>query len=157
MVPVAEESVTDERPADVRPAQRVPEPVHVFPFRFGDVTSLASRLFGIWPESSGVVVSAEDLTVRFGPWLVTTPVDNIAAATVTREVPLLAAGGPPRIDPRTGALTMATSPHRGVKLRLREPVSGGLPTDRVRHREIVLTVRDPEGLVALLDVLRRPG
>lgn len=154
MVLVAEERVADTtEPA----AERVPDPVHVFPFDFGDVMSLASRLVGVWPASSEVVVSADALTVRFGPWLVSTPIDNIAAATVTRELPLVAAGGPPRIDPRTNALTMATSTHRGVKLRLREPVPGGLPTGRVRHSELVVTVRDPEGLVSLLDVLRRPG
>jgi hypothetical protein len=129
----------------------------VFPFDFSDVTALASRCIGVWPMSSGVAVSAHTVTVRFGPWVLSTPVDNVRSARVTREVPLLAVGGPPRVDPRTRAITMATTPHRGVKLTLRDPVPGGLPTDRLRHPEVTVTVRDPEGLVALLDTLRRPG
>lgn len=135
----------------------LPEPVHVFPFDFTDITALASRLYGVFPASSGVAVSARELTVRFGPWVLRTPVENIRSARVTRELPVLAAGGPPRVDPRTRGITMATTPHRGVKLQLREPVPGALPTERLRHPEIIVTVRDPEGLVALLDTLHRPG
>lgn len=135
----------------------LPDPVHVFPFDFSDVASVASRLVGVWPMSSGVSVSAHDVSIRFGPWELTTPVENVRSATVTRHLPLLAAGGPPRIDPRTKALTLATSTQRGVKLRFVEPVRGGLPTDRVRHPEVTVTVRDPEGLVSLLDTLHRPG
>jgi hypothetical protein len=36
-------------------------------------------------------------------------------------------------------------------------VPGGLPLSFVRHPSVTVTVKDPEGLVALLDTLLRPG
>jgi hypothetical protein len=38
-----------------------------------------------------------------------------------------------------------------------DPVAGGVPLSFVRHPAVTVTVRDPEGLVALLDTVLRPG
>jgi hypothetical protein len=58
---------------------------------------------------------------------------------------------------RDGSVTFATVRRRGVRLRFLDPVPGGLPLSFVRHPSVTVTVKDPEGLVALLDTLLRPG
>jgi hypothetical protein len=135
----------------------VPDPVHVFPFDFRDPLSIASRLFGAWPFSSGVAVSASALWIRYGPWVMHTPLDNVRSAHVTGPYHWWKVAGPARLSLADNGVTFATSARRGVCLEFKEPVRGGLPTDSVLHPAVTMTVRDPEGLVSLLDTLLRPG
>jgi hypothetical protein len=135
----------------------VPEPVHVFPFAFGDPLSLPLRAVGIWPFSALVAVTANELQVRFGPWSLRTPLRNISSASVVAGPGWLDVVGPPRVALRDGSVTFATVRRRGVRLRFLDPVPGGLPLSFVRHPSVTVTVKDPEGLVALLDTLLRPG
>ncbi len=135
----------------------VPEPAHVFPFAFGDPLSLPLRAVGIWPFSALVAVTAQELQIRFGPWSMRTPLRNIASASVVPGPGWLDVVGPPRVSLRDGSVTFATVRRRAVRLRFLDPVPGGLPLSFVRHPSVSLTVRDPEGLVALLDTLLRPG
>lgn len=134
------------------------EPVHVFPFDFSDpVGGLVARLVGAWPFSSGVAVSARHLWIRFGPWSMQTTVDNVRSARITGPYHWWRVLGPARLGLSDGSVTFATTTRRGVELHFREPVPGGLPSPSVRHDIVTVTVKDPEGLVALLDTLHRPG
>lgn len=135
----------------------LPEPVHVFPFDFRDPASLASRMFGAWPWSSGVAVSATQIWIRYGPWVLHTSIDNIRSAHVTGPYHWWKVLGPARLSFADNGVTFATSTRRGVCMQFKESVRGGLPTDSVRHPAVTVTVRDPEGLVSLLDTLHRPG
>jgi hypothetical protein len=146
-----------ETPEDAAAVHPPPEPVHVFPFDFRDPMSLASRLVGAWPWSSGVAVSASGLWIRYGPWTMHTTIDNIRSAHVTGPYHWWKVIGPARLSLADDGVTFATTPRRGVCLEFTEPVRGALPSDSVRQSGVTVTVRDPEGLVALLDTLRRPG
>jgi hypothetical protein len=104
-----------------------------------------------------VAVTANELQVRFGPWSLRTPLRNISSASVVAGPGWLDVVGPPRVALRDGSVTFATVRRRGVRLRFLDPVPGGLPLSFVRHPSVTVTVKDPEGLVALLDTLLRPG
>ena len=139
------------------PSHPLPAPVHVFPFDFRDALGLASRLFWAWPWSSGVAVSADEIWIRDGPRGLHTPPSDIPRAHVTGPYHWWKVIGPARMSVADGGVTFATNARRGVCLRFRDPVRGGLPTDSVRHPGVTVTVRDPEGLVSLIDTLLRPG
>jgi hypothetical protein len=134
----------------------LPDPVHVFPFDFTDPMSVASRLFGAWPFSSGVGVSAKDFWVRYGPWLVHTPLDNVRSAHVVGPLHWWTVG-PAHLSIADSSVTFATTTRRGVCLQFKEPVRGGLPSESVLHPAVTVTVKDPDGLVALIDTVLRPG
>jgi hypothetical protein len=139
-------------------ARRPNEPVHVFPFDFSDpVGGIASRVFGAWPFSAGVAVSAHGLWIRYGPWTMKTSIDNVRSAQLTGPFHWWRVLGPARLGLGDGSVTFATTTRRGVCLRFKEPVPGGLPSESVRHDEVTVTVKDPEGLVSILDTLHRPG
>ena len=143
--------------AVVEDATVVPEPVHVFSFSFGDPLNLPLRAFGIWPFTTVVAVTANEVQLRFGPWSMRTPVRNIASARVVPAPSWIDVVGPPRVSLRDGSVRFATDRKRAVELRFMEPVAGGVPLSFVRHPAVTVTVRDPEGLVALLDTVLRPG
>jgi|GEM_PF-1109339 len=135
----------------------LPEPAHFFPFAFSDPLALPLRAAGIWPFSSVVTVTARDLRIRYGPWSVRTPLTNVASAKVIPGPGWLDVIGPPRVALRDGSVTFATARTRAVRLRFLDPVPGAVPLSFVRHPSVTVTVRDPEGLVAVLDTLLRPG
>ena len=139
------------------PTHPLPGPVHVFPFDFRDPLGIASRAFWAWPWSSGVAVSAQDIWIRYGPWVLHTELANIRSAQVTGPYSWWKVIGPARLSMADRGVTFATTARRGVCIRFREPVPGGLPTDAVRHPGVTVTVRDPEGLVSLIDTVLRPG
>jgi len=135
----------------------IPEPAHVFPFAFSDPLGLPLRAAGIWPFSAVVSVNARELRIRYGPWSLRTPVTNVASARVVPGPGWMDVVGPPRVSLRDGSVTFATARTRAVRLRLLDPVPGGVPLSFVRHPAVTVTVRDPEGLVSVLDTLLRPG
>jgi hypothetical protein len=135
----------------------LPAPVHCFPFDFRDALGVASRLFWAWPWSSGVAVSAHEIWIRYGPWVLHTELSNIRSARITGPYHWWKVAGPARVSVRDGGVTFASTARRGVCLQFREPVPGALPTESVRHPSVTVTVRDPDGLVSLIDTLLRPG
>ncbi len=54
-----------------------------FPFRFVSAYRLVGLAFGVTPRSVHVEVGDDLLVARFGPWLVRTPVANVAGTELT--------------------------------------------------------------------------
>jgi hypothetical protein len=121
-----------------------------FDFTFSRVLSWPLALVGVTPWTAHVDVTDDDLSVRFGPWSLSTPRSNVAGASVTGPyLPFKVLG--PHVSLADRGVTFGTSWRRGACIRFREPVAAALPTGLLRHPAVTVTVDDPEGLVALLE------
>jgi hypothetical protein len=121
-------------------------------FRFAFEPRMTAFAFalGVTPWTSGVEVVDDELRVRFGPWSVTTRLDNVAGAEITGPYKLLKVVGPPHLSLADRGVTFATSTERGVCIKFREPVSAVLPGGLLKHPALTVTVDDPEGLAERL-------
>jgi hypothetical protein len=150
----------EEREHAASASSRSPVPVLAaadqrFPFRFDPWYRLAALAFAVAPASAHVDVTTADdgervLTARFGPWCVTTPVDNVAATTVTGPYSLLKTAGPAHLSLADFGLTFASNGERGLCIRFRRSVPGLAPTGWLRHPALTVTVDDVEGLARAL-------
>ncbi|MEV0587545.1 hypothetical protein [Nonomuraea sp. NPDC050310] len=120
-----------------------------FGFAFDDRYRRWLSVLGIRPANCGLVVSDAGIRVRFGPWEVSTGLDNLAGAEITGPYQAIKVIGPHLSLADRGA-TFGTNARRGVCLRFHRPVRGGEPTGLVRHPGLTVTVADPEGLMARL-------
>lgn len=120
-----------------------------FPFAFAFPYWPASAALGITPMTAHVDVDTYRGSVhaRFGPWQVTTTIDNIKGTHITGGYRLWKTIGPPHISFTDRGLTMATNSREGVCLEFVEPVRGALPTSRLRHPGLTVTVADCRGLI----------
>lgn len=107
-----------------------------FPFAVPAGVSRVTRLVGVSPDRAAVEVGEGELRVRFGPWSVETPLENVESASEAL-VPL---GWPSLVTSRQGA----------VRIRFREPVPGALPFGLLPGRSMTVTVDDPDGLLETL-------
>ena len=121
-----------------------------FEFDFEDRYRLPARLFGVSPESARVVVTDDELLVRFGPWRLRTPLHNVAGTEVTTGYAFLRTAGPAHLSLSDRGITFATNSRRGLCVSFVEPVRGIEPTGLLRHPGATLTVRDPEALAGAL-------
>jgi len=110
----------------------------------------ASLLFGVVPHLAHVELSGLTFRARFGPWLVETPVDNVAHAEITGPYHLWRIAGPARWSADDQGLTFATTASRGVLVEFHEPVTGLEAFGVFHHPNLTVTVADPEGLVDAL-------
>ncbi|WP_410611494.1 hypothetical protein [Amycolatopsis sp. lyj-109] len=92
---------------------------------------------------AGLELDADGLRVRFGPWLVETPLSNLAGAEATGPYRALRVFGV-RLSLADRGLTFGTTTRGGVCLRFREPVRGIDPWGRIRHPGLTVTVSEPE-------------
>jgi hypothetical protein len=92
---------------------------------------------------SGLELDAAGLRVRFGPWLVETPLSNLAGAEATGPYSVFRSFGV-RLSLADRGLTFGTTARGGVCLRFREPVAGIDPWGRIRHPGLTVTVAEPE-------------
>jgi hypothetical protein len=92
-----------------------------FAFAFDPTCRRLSRPFGVTPQSAWVEIGGGLLKARFGPWRVTTLLNNVKRAEVTGPYALIKTAGPARLasptagsrSPRTGVAACAsTSAHR---------------------------------------------
>ncbi|WP_370962390.1 hypothetical protein [Amycolatopsis sp. cg9] len=105
------------------------------------------RLLG---PRSGLELDTGGLRVRFGPWLVETPLANLAGAEATGPFhPLRALGV--RLSLADRGLTFGTTTRGGVCLRFREPVPGIDPWGKLRHPGLTVTVAEPELVAAAIN------
>lgn len=111
---------------------------------------VASALFTVTPRRTWVEVRDGRLMARFGPWYLSTGLDNVLTAERTGPYRWWKVIGPARMSVVDRGLTFATTAEGGVCIRFREPVPGIEPTGRVRHPGLTVTVADPDRLVALL-------
>jgi hypothetical protein len=123
---------------------------HRFSFAFAPRYRTLSRPFGIKPENAWVEVSENALAVRFGPWHLSTPLENVSGAAVTGPYALWKTAGPARLAVTDRGLTFATNGVRGVRISFHRPVPGIEPSGVIRHPELTVTVADVEALASLL-------
>jgi len=120
-----------------------------FAFDFSTPLSWPLRLLGVSPWTAHVDVDRGELSVRYGPWTLHTPLSNIASVQVTGPYnPLRSVGVHISLTDR--GVTFGTTPQRGVCVTFREPVAAALPTGLLRHPGLTVTVEDVEGLRRLL-------
>lgn len=126
-------------------------PVHErFTFAFEPVMAAAALPFGVTPLTASVDVADGTLRVRFGPWSVRTPLENVEGAEITGPYALPKVIGPAHLSLKDGGLTFATTTKRGVCIRFRTPVRGIAPFGLLKHPALTVTVAEPEHLVEAL-------
>ena len=135
---------------DLPTPDRAPRPDRRFPFRFAPAYRQFALMFGITPKTASVKVDEATLDARFGPWWVTTGIENIAQIDVTGPYAFIKTAGPARLAVTDRGLTFATNGDRGVLIRFHEPVTGLDPFRVLRHPELTVTVADVDGLASLL-------
>ncbi|MGC7095280.1 hypothetical protein ACPZ19_11485 [Amycolatopsis lurida] len=104
---------------------------------------------GVRPSTAGVRVRRNELSVRFGPWRVHTPIANIRDVRLTGPFnPIKAIG--PRLSLTDRGLTFGTNTAIGVHVRFHQPVRGVDPWGLVKHPALTLTCAEPQILKKLL-------
>ena len=111
-------------------------------------------LFGAGPGTAWVLLDGDRLEIRFGLWVLRTPLANVAGAEVTGPYSTVKALGV-RLSAVDRGITFGTTGARGACLRFTDPVPAADPFGLLRHPGATVTVVDPEGLVAA--VRRRTG
>jgi len=99
---------------------------------------------------AGGFADGATLRVRFGLWLVETPLANVTTSHVTGPYAVLKTIGPARLSAVDRGLTFATNHDLGLCIHFREPVRGLDPFGKVRHPALTVTVDDVEALRAAL-------
>lgn len=107
--------------------------------------------FGVLPGACWIEVGVARLHVRFGPWSVTTRLDNVVGVERTGPYRWYRTAGPARLGVTDLGLTFATTGRAGVLLTFAERVHGVLPVGPLTHAELTVTPADPD---ALVDALR---
>jgi len=124
--------------------------VQEFGFRFERAYRAVALVFGVTPRTARVVVTADELRVRFGPWHVSTSLRNVARVSITGPYAFLKTAGSARLTFSDRGLTFATNSERGVFVEFHEPITGIEPTGRLRHPNLTLTAADCAGLATAL-------
>jgi uncharacterized protein YndB with AHSA1/START domain len=131
-------------------ADASPEAVQSFDFAFAPSYALAARPFGIRPGTTAVEVGPRWLYVRYGPWRLVTPRDNIASAEVTGGFSFVKTAGPPHLSFSDRGVSLTTNGDSALCLAFREPVPAIDPTATITHPGATLSVSDPQGLAEAL-------
>lgn len=126
-----------------------------FPFAFSLPLAPAAAVFGVVPPTTHVDVDDRELSVRFGPWSLRTPLANVRALTIAGPYSWWKVGGPARVSAKDRGVTFATTTARGVCIAFHRPVPAALPRQLLAHPAATVTVADPEGLIAA--VVARTG
>jgi hypothetical protein len=121
-----------------------------FGFAFAPAYRLFAGAFGVGPATAWVDVGDRTLDARFGPWRVSTPLENISDVAVTGPYAFWKTAGPARLAVTDRGLTFATNRDRGVLISFRTPVRGLDPLGVLHHPELTVTVADVDELAALL-------
>ena len=126
---------------------------HRYPFAFSPAYRLPALALAITPRTAWVEddepgAPAPELRVRFGPWRLRTPIENITGVPRSGGFAYLKTVGPPHLSFTDKGVTFATNGDAAVWLELRSPVKGIVPTGRIVHPGVTLTVADPDALAA---------
>lgn len=121
-----------------------------FRFRWTTAYRLLAAPFLIAPRTASVRAEAAELTVRFGPWAMRTPIDNVVGSEITSGYSLIETAGPPHLSLADRGVTFATNGDRGLCIRFAFAVPGIDPLRRIRHPAATVTVEDIAGLQRLL-------
>jgi hypothetical protein len=127
-----------------------------FRFDFEPLLVPFAAAVGVIPATSWVdVTEGGDLEVRFGPWVLRTPVDNVAGWELSGDYSFHKVVGPPRLSLADRGVTFATNRRQGLCVRFHDPVKVLDPLGMLRHPGATVTVTSPEQLGAALDKARR--
>lgn len=121
-----------------------------FPLQFDARLAPLAAAFGVLPSTAYVDVDGSELHIRFGPWSLRTPVDNVREVTRTGPYRWWKIAGPPRLSLADRGITFATTAGAGVCIRFHEPVPAALPTSALRHPAATVTVATPTALTEAL-------
>ena len=124
------------------------------PFAFDPLFLGPAAAVGVLPRTCHVEVDAETLHIRFGPWSLRTPIENVAQAETTGPYALLKVIGPPHLSLRDRGVTFATNRKVGLCIGFHEPVRAIEPLGLVTHPAATVTVADPLALGRDLDRVR---
>jgi hypothetical protein len=125
-------------------ATAVDEPAVVVHYRLrAEFATKFPWLRRVLGSRSGLELDADGLRVRLGPWLVTTPLSNVAGAEVSGPYSPLRGLGI-RLSLVDHGLTFGTTTEGGVCLRFHEPVTGLDPWGLIRHPGLTVTVAEPD-------------
>lgn len=114
-----------------------------FWFRFDGKYRWVLAALGVWPDRAWAEIDGDVVRVRFGRWLLETPVENVAETTISGPYQGYRAIGV-RWSFSDGGLTFGTNTERGLCLRFHEPVAGGTPFEAIKHPGLTLTLDEPE-------------
>ena len=120
-----------------------------FEFAFDKRYRWPLRLLGVSESSALVTVGHEELRIRFGPWRMRTPLDNVADTKITRDYSAAKAIGV-RASFADSGVTFGTNTDEGLCICFHDRVPGMLPGNLVRHEAATVTVDDCAGLQDLL-------
>jgi hypothetical protein len=124
---------------------------HAYAFRFTPAYRWAALPFGITPASAWVIVTDAILDIWFGPWRLSTGLDNIAEVEeVAGPYAFLKTAGPAHLSLADRGITFATNGDEGVCVRFRTPVPAIDPLHLIRHPSVTVTVVHPRLLAARL-------
>jgi hypothetical protein len=158
LVPPAAYRTPENRPRRRPGAAELDDGLSVrHPFRFDPRFYAPAAAVGVLPQTTYVEVDGAHLHVRFGPWSLDTPIDNIDVAETTGEYSLLKVIGPPHLSLRDRGVTFATNRDTGLCIRFHEPVPALAPFGWLRHPAATVTVADPLALGRDLDRVRGDG
>jgi hypothetical protein len=116
-----------------------------FDFEFDYPLAAPLAVAGITPSSAYVDVGEGQVLVRFGPWALSTPIDNVVETTVTGPYRWWRVIGV-RLSLADRGITFGSSTRRGLCLGFARAVPALTPVKWLRHPAATLTVADPEGL-----------
>src|SRR5699024_12643231 len=102
-------------------------------FRFTPSYRAAALPFTVTPSRAWVEVTEAELRVRFGPWRLRTPRENIRETTLTGGYAFLKTAGPPHLSFADHGVTFGTHPDHGRCISFHEPVRTLEPRRRLRH------------------------
>lgn len=120
-----------------------------FAFDFDSRFAPLLSVLGIRPDTAGVLAGPGTLRVRFGPWVIETPLANVCGVETTGPYsPWRVIGVHVSLADR--GLTFATNARKGLCVRFHEPIRGGEPLGLLRHPGLTVTVTDPAGLAGKL-------
>ncbi len=128
----------------------------VFPFRFAPRYRVAGLVFGVTPRTARVRLTKGELRVRYGPWRLRTPLDNISRAQRSGGFLFIKTAGPARLSLADRGVSFTTNPDDAVCLSFREPVPAIDPFGTIRHPGATLSLADPDGFLRRLGELGVP-
>jgi len=119
-----------------------------FAFHFDHRFRAPLAAAGITPKTAWIEVD-DDVSVRFGPWSLRTPLDNIVRTERSGPYRWYRAIGP-HLSFTDRGVTFGTSTSGGLCVLFAEPVSGLAPFGVLRHPGMTVTPIDIDGLEAAL-------
>ena len=123
----------------------------IFEFEFERRYRPLLRALGVNPSNAAVTLTAAGrLVVRFGRWVLDTPIDNVASVEVTGDYRWFKAIGV-RGSLADRGVTFGTNPDSGLCVKFKDPVPALLPFGLIKHPGMTVTVADPAGLGAALE------